>query len=42
MNLLGEREPEIYGSVTLAEINQRLVESAPSAKLKIIQSNHEG
>jgi len=42
MNLLGEREPEIYGSVTLAEINQRLVEFAPSAQLQIIQSNHEG
>jgi 3-dehydroquinate dehydratase II len=42
MNLLGEREPEIYGSVTLAEINQRLVEFIPSVKLQIIQSNHEG
>ena len=42
MNLLGEREPEIYGTVTMAEVNRRLVESAPQAKLKIIQSNHEG
>jgi 3-dehydroquinate dehydratase II len=42
MNLLGEREPEIYGSMTLAEINQGLVEFAPSAKLQIFQSNHEG
>ncbi len=42
MNLLGEREPEIYGSVTLAEINRKLVESAPGARMEIIQSNHEG
>ena len=42
MNLLGEREPEIYGKVTLDEINRRLVESAPNVILKIIQTNHEG
>ncbi len=42
MNLLGEREPEIYGSVTLEEINRKLVEFVPSARLQIIQSNHEG
>jgi len=42
MNLLGEREPEIYGSVTLEEINRKLVEFFPSARLQIIQSNHEG
>ena len=42
MNLLGEREPEIYGTLTLAEINRRLVESAPNADLKVLQTNHEG
>lgn len=44
LNLLGEREPEIYGRVTLAEINRRLEETAAElgVELKIVQSNHEG
>lgn len=44
LNLLGKREPEVYGNVTLNEINQKLKESAKERQmeLKIIQSNHEG
>jgi len=44
LNLLGTREPEIYGSVTLAEIDQGLEALAKksSAQLTSFQSNHEG
>jgi 3-dehydroquinate dehydratase-2 len=44
LNLLGEREPEIYGSLTLEELNQKLREFADehNLELKIFQSNHEG
>ena len=44
LNLLGTREPEIYGSLTLADINARLVELAGEyhAELACKQSNHEG
>ena len=44
LNLLGTREPGVYGSLTLEEINERLqVEAAARAmELRIIQSNHEG
>src|SRR5579872_597216 len=44
LNLLGEREPEIYGSMTLNEINKELQKRAEkiSATIKILQSNHEG
>ncbi len=44
LNLLGEREPEIYGSTTLEEINSELVRKAKEfgAEIKINQSNHEG
>jgi 3-dehydroquinate dehydratase II len=44
LNLLGQREPGIYGSLTLAEIN-RLLEAEGqklSAKVFAMQSNHEG
>lgn len=43
LNLLGSREPEIYGSDTLADINQRLAEQAQQAghRLDAFQSNAE-
>jgi 3-dehydroquinate dehydratase II len=44
LNLLGEREPEIYGHTTLAEI-EKLVRDACagwSVEVKAFQSNHEG
>ena len=42
--LFGRREPQIYGTMTLAEINQRLEALARSLKVElvIVQSNHEG
>jgi 3-dehydroquinate dehydratase-2 len=44
LNLLGTREPEVYGSMTLDDINARLEETAAAngATLRIFQSNHEG
>ncbi len=41
LNLLGSREPEVYGSTTLDEINARLTTLAGSAKLSCFQSNSE-
>ncbi len=44
LNLFGRREPHIYGTMTLAEINQRLTALAGEldVQLEIFQSNHEG
>jgi 3-dehydroquinate dehydratase-2 len=44
LNLLGEREPQVYGSLTLAEINQRLLEAGKELGLEVrtFQSNSEG
>lgn len=44
LNLLGTREPEIYGRETLAAINLRLLARAKAAgvKLDAFQTNHEG
>ncbi|MFN8471677.1 MAG: type II 3-dehydroquinate dehydratase [Anaerolineae bacterium] len=44
LNLLGTREPGVYGSTTLDEINAMLEERAAAAggELRILQSNHEG
>lgn len=43
LNLLGTREPEVYGATTLAQINQALVEQAEAAghHLAFLQSNAE-
>jgi len=44
LNLLGTREPEIYGSVTLDDINSKLIELGKSLNVEVQcqQSNHEG
>jgi 3-dehydroquinate dehydratase-2 len=44
LNLLGTREPEVYGSVTLSEINRSLLVLATEAGVKLtsFQSNIEG
>jgi 3-dehydroquinate dehydratase II len=44
LNLLGQREPGIYGSLTLAEINRLLEQEGLKLRAKIfcVQSNHEG
>jgi len=44
LNLLGSREPEIYGSVTLADIHATMEARAKVAgrRLESFQSNHEG
>jgi 3-dehydroquinate dehydratase-2 len=44
LNLLGQREPGIYGSLTLDEINRRLVELGKGLGVEVrsFQSNHEG
>lgn len=44
LNLLGTREPAIYGHETLADINTRLLAEAGAdgASLEAFQSNHEG
>jgi len=44
LNLFGRREPHIYGSTTLAQINEKLQALARELKLElvILQSNHEG
>ena len=43
LNLLGRREPQFYGTMTLAELNQRLEALAREFKVElvIVQSNHE-
>jgi len=42
LNLLGTREPEIYGSDTLDDIEQRMKDAAPEAKITFRQTNSEG
>ena len=44
LNLFGRREPHIYGTTTLAEINTRLGTLADElgVTLKVLQSNHDG
>lgn len=44
LNLLGQREPGIYGSATLASITQQLERTAETLQVKLssFQSNHEG
>lgn len=44
LNLLGEREPGVYGTVTLAEIERQIQELCDKKKcdVRFFQSNHEG
>lgn len=44
LNLLGSREPEVYGSATLADIDRNLASLAAElgVTLETFQSNHEG
>jgi 3-dehydroquinate dehydratase-2 len=44
LNLLGLREPAVYGKTTLEDINTHLLDLARRrhAELRIVQSNHEG
>ena len=44
LNLLGRREPHIYGSMTLADVQQKLEQLAKELKVELVffQSNHEG
>lgn len=44
LNLLGQREPEIYGTATLEDINRQLAELGKQNQIDLdcFQSNHEG
>ena len=42
LNLLGRREPEVYGVLTLDDINARVRARFLDVDLKFYQSNHEG
>jgi 3-dehydroquinate dehydratase-2 len=44
LNLLGEREPEVYGRTTLADLNQLIAQKAEELGVGTVffQSNHEG
>jgi 3-dehydroquinate dehydratase II len=44
LNLLGTREPEVYGSMTLDDINKKMMELGNKfgVEIKCLQSNHEG
>lgn len=44
LNLLGRREPDLYGSTTLAEVDQELIHLAGELEVQLesFQSSHEG
>lgn len=42
LNLLGTRQPEVYGSTTLSDIEAMCRDHAPNVAITFDQSNHEG
>ncbi len=42
LNLLGKREPDVYGSVSFEEYLEELKKRFPKVELEYFQSNHEG
>src|SRR5262245_57908906 len=44
LNLLGQREPGVYGTTTLAEVDAAIASRAASRRIRVEcrQSNHEG
>ncbi len=44
LNMLGQRQPQIYGTTTLDEINERVITRAQAFGVQVtaLQSNHEG
>ena len=44
LNLLGTREPDVYGTMSLDQINEQILAHAErrSVTVEILQSNHEG
>jgi 3-dehydroquinate dehydratase II len=42
LNLLGKREPAVYGTTTLTDIESRLKKRFPNVQFEFFQSNHEG
>lgn len=42
LNLLGKREPEVYGTATLDDIEKSLAKKFPEIKFEFYQSNSEG
>ncbi len=44
LNLLGTREPEVYGSTTLEDVNKRVASAGAKrgVEVRCFQSNHEG
>lgn len=42
LNLLGKREPNIYGSTPMEQVMEKLIQSFPDYEFAYFQSNHEG
>lgn len=42
LNLLGKREPDVYGAATLADIEVLVRDSFPEVTIEFVQTNHEG
>ena len=42
LNLLGKREPEIYGTMSFEDYLSKLIEAFPQHEISYYQSNHEG